>query len=50
MRNRDAQEQPNRLHLRFFATIMGFALIWHIWWMWPGRSGRLRDLRRLCLA
>ena len=35
----------------FFATIMGFALIWHIWWLVAvGLRRRLGDLRRLRLA
>ena len=35
----------------FFATIMGFALIWHIWWMVGlAFADALHHLRRLCLA
>jgi hypothetical protein len=31
MGNRDAKEQPNRLHLRLLRDHHGFR--WHIWWM-----------------
>ena len=45
------RNSPTGFICAFFATFMGFALIWHIWWMVaPGRVGRLRDLRRLRLA
>ena len=35
----------------FFATIMGFGMIWHIWWLVVvGAGRRFRHLRRLRLA
>ncbi len=33
------RNSADRLRLAFFATIMGFALIWHIWWMVAGGVG-----------
>ena len=49
--NRDAKEQPNRLHLRLLRDHHGFRVdLAHLVDGGPGRIGRLRDLRRLCLA
>jgi cytochrome o ubiquinol oxidase subunit 1 len=31
--DRDAAQQPTGFVCAFFATVTGFALIWHIWWM-----------------
>ena len=45
------RNSPTGFICAFFATFMGFALIWHIWWLvGVGRVGRLCNLRRLCLA
>ena len=45
------RNSPTGFVCAFFASFMGFALIWHIWWMpRPAALGRLRNLRRLCLA
>ena len=42
---------PTGFICAFFATFMGFALIWHIWWLVARRRcRRLRDLRRVRLA
>ena len=42
---------PTGFICAFFATFMGFALIWHIWWLVAvGLPGRLRDIRRVRLA
>ena len=45
------RNSPTGFVCAFFATVMGFALIWHIWWMViAGGVGCLRDLRRVRLA
>ena len=45
------RNSPTGFICAFFATFMGFAMIWHIWWLVAvGVRGRLRDLRRLRLA
>ena len=45
------RNSPTGFICAFFATFMGFALIWHIWWLVArGLSGRLRDIRRVRLA
>ena len=45
------RNSPTGFVCAFFATVMGFALIWHIWWLvGVGLRRRLRDLRRLRLA
>ena len=45
------RNSPTGFVCAFFATIMGFALIWHIWWMVGARRRRcLRHLRRVRLA
>ena len=45
------RNSPTGFFTAFFATLTGFALIWHIWWLagvGPGRG--LRRLRRVRLA
>ena len=50
-RSRCRRNSPTGFICAFFATFMGFALIWHIWWMVArGSVRRIRDLRRLRLA
>ena len=45
------RNSPTGFVCAFFATVMGFALIWHIWWLVAlGLRRRLRDVRRLRLA
>ena len=45
------RNSPTGFVCAFFATIMGFALIWHIWWMVAaGLRRRVRDLRGVRLA
>ncbi len=45
------RNSPTGFICAFFATFMGFALIWHIWWMVvAGLRRRLRDVRGLRLA
>ena len=45
------RNSPTGVVCAFFATVVGFALIWHIWWMAaPGLRRRLRHLRRVRLA
>ena len=45
------RNSPTGFICAFFATFMGFALIWHIWWLVVvGAARRLRDLRRLRVA
>ena len=45
------RNSPTGFVCAFFATIMGFALIWHIWWMVAAGGGRrVCDLRRVRLA
>src|SRR6266851_4419272 len=49
--NRDAKEQPDRLRLRILRHLHGVcADLAHLVDGGPGRFGRLRDLRGLCLA
>ena len=49
--NRDAAEQPNRLHLCLLRHLHGLrADLAHLVARGPGRRGRIRDLRRLRLA
>ncbi len=45
------RNSPTGFVCAFFATVMGFALIWHIWWMViAGLHRRVRDLRGVRLA
>ncbi len=45
------RNSPTGFVCAFFATVMGFALIWHIWWMVIlGLDRRVRDLRGVRLA
>ena len=45
------RNSPTGFVCAFFATVMGFALIWHIWWMVvAGAIGALRHVRRVRLA
>ena len=45
------RNSPTGFVCAFFATVMGFALIWHIWWMViAGLRRRVRDLRGVRLA
>ncbi len=45
------RNSPTGFVCAFFATVMGFALIWHIWWMvLLGGIGAFRDLRGVRLA
>ena len=42
---------PTGVICAFFATAMGFAMIWHIWWLVAARlRRRLHHVRRLRLA
>ncbi len=50
-RHRDAEEQPDRFHLRLLRHLHGFrADLAHLVDRGAGRAGRIRDLRRLRLA
>ena len=45
------RNSPTGFICAFFATFMGFALIWHIWWLAGVADIQiLCNLRRLCLA
>ena len=44
------QNSPTGFICAFFATFMGFALIWHIWWLVAWLRRRLRDVRGVRLA
>ena len=45
------RNSPTGFVCAFFATVMGFALIWHIWWMVDRRlCRRVRDIRGVRLA
>ena len=45
------RNSPTGFVCAFFATIIGFAMIWHIWWMVIlGLDRRVRDLRGVRLA
>ena len=44
------RNSPTGFVCAFFATVTGFALIWHIWWMVQRACRRVRDLRGVRLA